>query len=93
MMGMMKMKRKMKRKRNKGPVVWAAGLGLVLAGGMLPAGGCNTGGGVPQMLEPTKPRMDRERRPIGPSRIPRRRSKASSGLGGWSRPRSPGPLF
>jgi hypothetical protein len=22
--------------------------------------GCGTGGGVPQMLEPTKPRMDRE---------------------------------
>ena len=30
-------------------------------------GGCNTGGGVPQQLEPTKPRMDQEKETATPA--------------------------
>ena len=43
------------------------GLGLALGGGCLGFGaGCNTGGGVSQMAEPTKPRMDKERETDSP---------------------------
>jgi hypothetical protein len=50
--------------------VRVAGLFFVLAGGALPLGGCNTGGGVPQQLEPTKPRMDREKETDRPAENP-----------------------
>jgi hypothetical protein len=43
-----------------GRSVRVAGYFVVLAGGLLAGGGCSTGGGVPQQLEPTKSRMDRE---------------------------------
>ena len=34
---------------------------IILAGSLLVLGGCgNTGGGMPQMLELTKPRMDKQ---------------------------------
>lgn len=38
-----------------------SGFSLVLTGSLLSLFGCDTGGGVPQQLEPTKPRMDREK--------------------------------
>jgi hypothetical protein len=43
----------------------ATTLGVVVAGMIVSLGGCNTGGGMPQMLESTKPRMDGEQE-VGP---------------------------
>jgi hypothetical protein len=51
----------MMRKRMNHRAVRAAGFALVLGSGLLPLGGCNTGGGMPQQLEATKPRMDKEK--------------------------------
>ena len=51
--------------RNKtttvGRTLRAAGPSVVLVGCLLSLVGCNTGGGMPQQLEPTKPHMDREK--------------------------------
>jgi hypothetical protein len=41
--------------------LWVAGLCLLLGCGLLSGVGCGTGGGLPQQLEPTKPRMDAEK--------------------------------
>ena len=46
---------------NTSRAVRVAGLCLVVVGGLVSLGGCDTGGGLPQQLEPTKPRMDREK--------------------------------
>ncbi len=50
--------------------VRVAGFCFVLGGGFLSLGGCNTGGGLPQQLEPTKPRMDKEKETDRPVQNP-----------------------
>lgn len=56
------------RKPNRS--VRVAGVLVVLGGGFLSLGGCNTGGGLPQQLEPTKPRMDKEKETDRPAPNP-----------------------
>jgi len=50
-------------------ILRASALPALVAGVcVLSLAGCGTGGGMPQQLEPTKPRMDREQE-VGPTSV------------------------